>query len=765
MRKLLYQTSSALRQYLFTALLSCVLAGSITYALARTIEIQADIRQIALMCAVCLCIYMLTNINRAAAYISMPVALVCLTVYALQTNESLGLLELLKNMVNGEPIALTETAAEPLGAFLVNIITILLSLFCMTTNKHREGFYPSLSITCVAALWCAVAPSKPEGIALALLPAMLALTALYAVSNCSLTSAARVLAVILAIALPALFLLPNEGITNDALVNLANKVRRDVSERINYGGQRSYFSLAGEGSSGFQPLGGGRLGGSIEPSDTLVMTVETNRTLWLRATTKDYYTGSAFTDTLGGQGMPLNSASYAKELASVMDYERPQDYLRTGAMWIPISAAVTIECDTGATTLYVPHRVSRLITQTNNALSFNMAGEVFVDTPLGIGDTYSFTAQAISLDDPTLPNLLERAAQSDAIDMSGGRRAAYLQIPRNLEGSAVFEFAEETTRTAQSPYEIVLALRDELRSWKYTLSPGDPPYGIDFVESFMNAREGYCTYFAAAMVVAGRMMGVPMRYVEGYVAVPTDDGTAYVTGKSAHAWAEAYFDGFGWITVDATPPDRQSNGDGGDNPDANEPTPSPPPPTGEQPSPTPSSPPAEPTPSPSSPLDSTDSNDARDDATPQPEPITERPPEDKNPPWMLLIVLAAILLAALIWFRSYWTEPKTAAKRRKTDDERIMVWYRAALRLLIVSGRKPGAHESPAVLSQKYTRLSPLFDGVSRSVYGNANPSAEELAAVSFAYAQEWRGMRARHRLAAWLDRMVHGAGDTRVVP
>ena len=45
-----------------------------------------------------------------------------------------------------------------------------------------------------------------------------------------------------------------------------------------------------------------------------------------------------------------------------------------------------------------------------------------------------------------------------------------------------------------------------------------------------------------------RMIGLPARYVEGYLATPDENGTAYVTGLQAHAWTEVYFSGFGWLT-------------------------------------------------------------------------------------------------------------------------------------------------------------------------------------------------------------------------
>ena len=64
--------------------------------------------------------------------------------------------------------------------------------------------------------------------------------------------------------------------------------------------------------------------------------------------------------------------------------------------------------------------------------------------------------------------------------------------------------------------------------------------------------------YASATVQALRAHGIPARYVEGYYLPiakmqSSADGTAALTGQDAHAWAEVYFDGIGWLPVDATP--------------------------------------------------------------------------------------------------------------------------------------------------------------------------------------------------------------------
>ena len=97
-------------------------------------------------------------------------------------------------------------------------------------------------------------------------------------------------------------------------------------------------------------------------------------------------------------------------------------------------------------------------------------------------------------------------------------------------------------------------------SLKPDLSNVDPT--LDGVENFLtNTKEGYCVQFASAAALILRELGIPTRYVEGYVASElTKKGSSsdmsyggYVRDYEAHAWIEVYFDGVGWIQYETTP--------------------------------------------------------------------------------------------------------------------------------------------------------------------------------------------------------------------
>ena len=81
--------------------------------------------------------------------------------------------------------------------------------------------------------------------------------------------------------------------------------------------------------------------------------------------------------------------------------------------------------------------------------------------------------------------------------------------------------------------------------------------GEDFARWFLEESDtGYCVHFATATAVLLRSVGIPARYVTGYMATCTPHEATTVTANRAHAWVE-YFDPQvrSWIPLEATPPD------------------------------------------------------------------------------------------------------------------------------------------------------------------------------------------------------------------
>ncbi|WP_310389822.1 DUF3488 and transglutaminase-like domain-containing protein [Roseateles sp.] len=90
----------------------------------------------------------------------------------------------------------------------------------------------------------------------------------------------------------------------------------------------------------------------------------------------------------------------------------------------------------------------------------------------------------------------------------------------------------------------------------YTLAPGRygevTPHLVD--EFWFDRRLGFCEHFSAAFVVVMRAMGVPARVVTGFQGMDAQpqDGFWIVRNSNAHAWAEYWVEGRGWLRADPT---------------------------------------------------------------------------------------------------------------------------------------------------------------------------------------------------------------------
>jgi lytic murein transglycosylase B len=135
----------------------------------------------------------------------------------------------------------------------------------------------------------------------------------------------------------------------------------------------------------------------------------------------------------------------------------------------------------------------------------------------------------------------------DQVRLPAGYNPRTLAWAASLRATPEFAQADGTT--------LVNALLAYIRrgGFSYTLAPGT--YGRDAVDEFWFDRKlGFCEHYAASLVVLLRALDVPARIVTGYQGadpVPVD-GWTIVRQSHAHAWAEYWQSGVGWIRVDPT---------------------------------------------------------------------------------------------------------------------------------------------------------------------------------------------------------------------
>ncbi|HEX7737078.1 MAG TPA: transglutaminase domain-containing protein [Ktedonobacteraceae bacterium] len=133
----------------------------------------------------------------------------------------------------------------------------------------------------------------------------------------------------------------------------------------------------------------------------------------------------------------------------------------------------------------------------------------------------------------------------------------YLQVPRTLSPE-VLATAKTWTQGASTVYDVASALQAHLSNQKeFTYSVSNPPVptNIDAVTWLLHQHKGYCTYYATAMVMMARLLGVPARVINGFSQGHFDTSRKawVVNGSDAHSWVQIYFPNFGWMNFDPTP--------------------------------------------------------------------------------------------------------------------------------------------------------------------------------------------------------------------
>jgi protein-glutamine gamma-glutamyltransferase len=152
---------------------------------------------------------------------------------------------------------------------------------------------------------------------------------------------------------------------------------------------------------------------------------------------------------------------------------------------------------------------------------------------------------------PMIPPAVLRKAGTDYPEMI---QNLYLQLP--LLDPRVKPLAEQITQSAKNPYDKAANIERYLKTrYAYTLDLRGPKVDDPLAYFLFSRRAGHCEYFAAAMTVMLRSLGIPSRYVSGFLPGEFNDlgGDYIIRASDAHTWVEAYFPGYGWTTFDPTP--------------------------------------------------------------------------------------------------------------------------------------------------------------------------------------------------------------------
>jgi transglutaminase-like putative cysteine protease len=142
------------------------------------------------------------------------------------------------------------------------------------------------------------------------------------------------------------------------------------------------------------------------------------------------------------------------------------------------------------------------------------------------------------------------------------RRGVELRLPES-QNPATVAFARTLRAQAGSDNAFLEAVLENFteQPFVYSLNPPLLPE-VNPVDAFLfQTRTGFCEHYAASFVVLMRAAGIPARVVAGYQGGEVNplNRTVIVHQFDAHAWAEVWLKGQGWVRVDPTAavsPDR-----------------------------------------------------------------------------------------------------------------------------------------------------------------------------------------------------------------
>jgi transglutaminase-like putative cysteine protease len=124
--------------------------------------------------------------------------------------------------------------------------------------------------------------------------------------------------------------------------------------------------------------------------------------------------------------------------------------------------------------------------------------------------------------------------------------------------SRIPELARQMTIGADSEAEKARAIERKLkRSYGYTLQLPNERVSDPLANFLFVRKKGHCEYFASAMAVMLRTLGIPSRVVTGFQGGTFNPitGAQVIRASDAHSWVEAWIPASGWTTFDPTPPD------------------------------------------------------------------------------------------------------------------------------------------------------------------------------------------------------------------
>lgn len=129
------------------------------------------------------------------------------------------------------------------------------------------------------------------------------------------------------------------------------------------------------------------------------------------------------------------------------------------------------------------------------------------------------------------------------------------QLPDD-DNARIVAFAHDLAARARDPEDFLIQVMQYIRTEPYVYTLNPPTLARhDSVDAFwFDTRRGFCSHFAGAFVYLARAAGIPARLIGGYQGGEVNPRGEHliVHQFDAHAWAEVWLAGRGWVRYDPT---------------------------------------------------------------------------------------------------------------------------------------------------------------------------------------------------------------------
>ena len=287
------------------------------------------------------------------------------------------------------------------------------------------------------------------------------------------------------------------------------------------------------------------LGGPRDPANRPVLEVAAPPSLrYWRMVVYDRYAGAEWQNTDGT--VVRFGADYPA--LPLVGYQARQVMTHTVTVLSPGSSMLALAGQPAWTSLAARATLS-YVTPTSGAVTeqVDTISVVRSRVPASVGDRYTVTDM---ISQASVPQL-----QAAGYSYPGWIMPRYVELPDRLP-ERVKLLAQTVAISTSTAYDKASAIESYLRqSIAYDDQVAAPPAGRDPVDYVLfDSHQGYCDYYASAMAVMLRTLGIPARLVSGYTQGSYSSAKqAYVVSQqNAHSWVEVFFPGYGWIEFEPT---------------------------------------------------------------------------------------------------------------------------------------------------------------------------------------------------------------------